>query len=244
MMKKLSKFAGLAILIAAFAFIAAPYTVWADSVTLDGTVITANNTASLSITVGNNANRMGLVCYSTYQGGGPTGITWGGNAMTKVAERVGSFNEKASVWAIVAPATGATTVTVSGGGNWYGIGAYSLYGVDQNIPTNFTTGGGDSNSASLAITTLADNSWVIGCFEAEPVPTMSTSGGTSDYVLEGQPYQHGHGQHVLKATAGSQTMSASLSYGARWNVVDVEIKAATAAPATTVVPVAPLLSFN
>ncbi len=220
------KAASISVLLAVSAITILPMAAFADTITLDGTVITANNTASLSITVASNTNRMGLVCFTTYQGGAPSGVTWGGSAMTKVAEMIGSFGENASVWAILAPTVGSDTVTVTGGADWRGFGAYSLYGVDQNIPSVFTTGGGDSGTASLAITTDTANAWVLGCIESEPVPTMTTSGGTSDYVLEGQSFQHGSAQHIAKAVAGSQTMSASLSYGARWNQVDVQIKPA------------------
>jgi hypothetical protein len=191
---------------------------------LDGTVISAENTGTTSMTVGNNANRKLVVSFATYQGGGPSGITFGGVALTKVVEAVGSFNEKCSIWELVAPAVSTANVVVSGAGDYYAYGIYSLYDCDQNLSTNFTSVSGDSNTASLAITTASANSWVITCIESEPDPTMTTSGGTADWEQEGQSFQHGSGQHILKASPGSQTMSASLAYGARWNQCNVEIK--------------------
>lgn len=193
----------------------------------DGLTITSHNVATNALTVASNSNRLLLVSYATYQGGGPSGIMFNGVALTKIVEKVGSFNEKASIWGLLAPDVGTFNVVVSGGSDFYSVGIYSLYNVDQTLPTNFITGGGDSATASLALTTLANESWVITCIESEPDPTMTTSGGTADWEQEGQSYQHGSGQHIVKSTPGSQTMSASLSYGARWNQVNVEVKLIT-----------------
>lgn len=199
----------------------------ADTVTLDGSVVTSKNTATNAITVANNSNRMLIYSFGTYQGGAPSGVTYNGGAMTKLVEKIGSFGENCSIWGLVNPATGTHDTVVSGAGSFYAVGVYSLYGIDQNLPSNTATGGGDSNSASVAITTAAANSWVIAAIEAEPVITMTTSGGTQDWNQSGASFQNAEGQHILKATAGSQTMSASLAYGARWNTCAIEVKAAT-----------------
>jgi len=215
--------AALTFLIAFFgAYIATAY---ADTITLDGSVITSNNTSTATITIASNSNRLMIVSYTTYQGGGPSGITYNGVALTKIVEQVGSYNEKTSIWGLIAPATGTHDVVVSDGGNWYGYAIYSLYNTDQSLPTNFSVTGNENSTASLSLTTVTDNSWVITSIEAEAVPTMTTSGGTSDWSLEGQSYQHGSGHHILKTSAGSQTMSASLSYSSRWNQANIEIKA-------------------
>lgn len=195
------------------------------AITLDGSVVsTEYPTTTLAITIAANSNRMLIVAYGCYQASGPSGITHNGVAMTRIVEQVGSFGEVCSLWGLVAPATGTNNIVVSGMGNWSAIGAWSLYDVDQNLPTNFTTGGGDSNTASLAITTLNANAWVITAIEAEPTITASTIGAANSWTFEGASYQHAGGHTVSKAVAGSQTMSASLGYGARWNICNVEIK--------------------
>ncbi len=203
------------------------------AIALDGTVVTGNNNSSISVTVASNSDRMMVLSYATYQGGGPTSATYGSNALTKTVEQVGSYNEKASIWSFVAPTVGTANMVLVGAGDWHGVGIYSLYNVDQNLPTNFSTTGGDSSGTSLALTTGSNNSWVIACIEAEPAITMTTSGATEDWNLTGQSYQHGEGQHILKATAGSQTMTSSLGYGARWNTCNIEIKVVAEAPAAS-----------
>ena len=204
------------------------------AITLDGSVTSNAETGTTSITVASNTNRLLIVSYATYQGGGPSGITYNGVALTKIVEQLGSFSEQCSIWGLVAPDTGTNNVVVSGGGSYYAYGIYSLYNCDQNLPSVTSKTGGDSLTASLAITTVTDNSWVITCIESEPVPTMTTSGGTADWSKEGQSFQHGSGQHILKVTAGSQTMSASLSYGARWNQTNIEVKPFAAAATPTI----------
>jgi len=142
---------------------------------------------------------------------------------------VGSYSEQCSIWGLIAPDVGTYNVVMTGEGNWHGIGIYSLYNCSQTLPHNFSAVGGDNNTASLALTTGHDNSWVITCIEAEPAITMTTSGATEDWNLEGASYQHGQGHRIAKASAGSQTMSASLGYGARWNQCNVEVEEAAAA---------------
>lgn len=209
-------------------------TIFAADVTLDGAVVSFKYpTTSSSFTVNSNSDRMMCVSYGTYQGGSPTGITWNGTALTKIVEQVGSYNEESSIWCLVAPEVGTFTVEVTGMGNWSAVGIYSLYNVDQNLPTNFATNGGESSSESVTLVTESDNSWVIAQLEAEPAIIMTTSGGIEDYNQQGASYQNAEGQHILRATAGSQSMTASLDYSARWNATAVEIKVASAGGGAT-----------
>lgn len=198
------------------------------AIALDGAVVSFKYaTSSTSFTVSNNSNRLLLVSYGTYQGAGPSAVSYNGVALTKIVEKVGSFSEQCSIWGLLSPDVGTATLSVSGMGNWSAVGIYSLYGVDQSsLPTNTATNGGASSSASVAVTTASDNSWVIASIEAEPTITISTSGGTEDWNQQGQSFQNAEGQRILKATAGSQTMSANLSYGARWNACAIEVKEA------------------
>ena len=210
-----------------------PWRAEAASIALDGTVVSNEyNNGTQAITIGTNSDRMLIVAYGSYQGAGPSGMTYNGVALTKIVERVGSFSEVSSLWGLVAPATGTNNLVVSGMGDWSAYGAWSLYNVDQTLPTTFSSGGGDSSTASLALTTTVDGAWVITSIEAEPTITMTTSGGANSWTFEGQSFQHAGGHTVVKATAGSQTMSASLGYGARWNMTNVQIKPVATAAAT------------
>lgn len=201
---------------------------FAPNTPLIDTVVTSQTTGTTAITVANKLNRKLVVSFATYQGGGPSGITAGGVAMTKVAEMVGSFNEQCSIWELVNPATGAQNVVLSGVGGYYAIGIYSLFNCKQALSTNVSTTGNNNSTASLSLTTLKNNSMIIACIEPEPVPTMTTSGGVQDWIQTAASYNNAQGQHYIQATAGAKTMSSTLAYGARWNMINVEIEEANA----------------
>lgn len=168
---------------------------------------------------------MMIMGFGHYQSGNNiSGATYNSVALTEVKAQAGSFGERAGLWGLVAPATGTNSFVVSGNDSWTGYGVISVYNVDQTLPA--TTGGasGSSSTASAALTTTVDNAWVVAAFGAEPTPTMTTSGGVEDMKLQGASYQNAEMHHVAKATAGSQTMSCSLSYGARWNVALCQLK--------------------
>lgn len=194
-----------------------------SAVTLDGTVVSSETTATNEFTVGNNTNRILLVSFATYQGNTPSGITYNSDALTKISEKIGSYGEQSSIWGLLAPDVGTANVVVSGASSYYAIGIYSLYNVNQSLTMATSSAGGESAGASLALTTTADNCWVIDALESEPAATLTTSGGTQDWNLEGESYQHGSGSHILKATAGEQAMTWSLGYGARWNQCAIEV---------------------
>lgn len=185
-----------------------------------------------SITVGSNDDRMLIFGYGHYQGDStPPTVSYpdGVSNFTQLHDQEGSYEERATIYSLVAPSTGTNDVGVSGEGNWSGFGTLSAYNCDQNDPTNYGGSSGSSSTASHALTTNNDNSWVVAIFGVEPTPTMTTSGGVEIMKEQGQSYQNAEMHYVSKATAGSQTMSCSLSYGARWNVAALELEEVAAA---------------
>lgn len=185
----------------------------------------SNNTATFNVTVASNSNRMMIMGFGHYQSGNNiSGATYNGDALTVIKAQAGSFGERAGLWGLVAPDTGTNSFVISGNDSWTGYGVISVYDVDQTLPA--TTGGasGDSSTASASLTTTVANAWVVAAFGCEPTPTMTTSSGVEDMKEQGASYQNAEMHHVLKATAGSQTMSCSLSYGARWNVALCQLK--------------------
>lgn len=195
---------------------------------------TSNDTATFNVTVAANSDRMMIMGFGHYQAGNNiSGATFDSVALTELKAQAGSYGERAGLWGLVAPNTGTKSFVISGNDSWTGYGVISVYNVDQTLPA--TTGGasGDSSTASASLTTTVDNAWVVGAFGCEAVPTMSTSGGTEDMKLQGASYQNAEMHHVNKATAGSQTVSCSLSYGSRWNVALCQLKPVVAAGGTT-----------
>jgi len=90
-----------------------------------------------------------------------TGVTYGGVAMTKIYGQSTDFYN--TVWALVAPATGANNVVISCSSSVNIIPmAISYNGCNQNLPTVFATGTDASSPQTVNVTTLADNSWLMG----------------------------------------------------------------------------------
>lgn len=195
------------------------------AITEDSKTASATDIATtFNVTVGNNADRMMILGTGHYQGDStePT-ATYNGDALTVIKHQEGSFEERASLYGLVNPDTGTNSFVVSGAGAFHGFGVLSAYGCDQNLPTNTH---GVSNDQSEALTTLVDGSWVIAAIGAEPTITMTTSGGVEVMNEQGQSFQNAEMHYVEKATAGAQTMSFSLSYGARSNMALCEMEPA------------------
>lgn len=195
-----------------------------SAIALDGAVVYTDASDTLSVTVAPNDNRMLIVCFGTYQGSDPSGVTYNGVAMTELIDSIGSYGESCSIWGLVAPDTGTHNVVITGESNYYGISAYSLANVEQTLPATKVEATGDSSTASLSITPTVNNCWIIDSLEMEAVPTMTTSSGVSDCVQEGDVYQHMASSHFIQGTAAAKTMSYSGSYGSRWNICAVVVK--------------------
>jgi len=202
-----------------------------DSSTESGTDIAT----TFNVTVGANDNRMLIFGMGHYQGdAGLSGVTYNGDALSLLKDQEGSYEERAQLWGLVAPDTGTNSFVVSGAGGWTGFGVLSLYNADQNLPTNVGGTSGESGTASSALTTASDGSWVVAAFGCEAVPTMATSSGVEVMKEQGDSYQNAEMHYVVKDTAGSQTMSCSLSYGSRWNVATCEVVAVVEGGGTSV----------
>lgn len=193
----------------------------------------SNNTSTFNVTVAVNDNRIMILGLGHYQGGdGISGATYNSDALTQIKKQDGSYGEHADIWGLVAPDTGTNSFVVSGRDSWMGFGVLSVYDSDQNIPTNTAGYSGSNSSVEGSLTTTVDNAWVVAAIGAEPAITMSTTSGVEDMNEQGDVYQNAEMHHVAKATAGSQNMTASLGYGARWNMAQCELKPFSAPAAT------------
>lgn len=189
------------------------------------TAVESNNTASFSVTVASNSNRMMIMGFGHYQGGDNiSAANYNSVSLTEVKAQAGSYGKRAGLWGLVAPATGTNTFTITGNDGWSGYGVLSIYDADQNLPTNTGGSSGDSSGTTTSLTTTVDNAWVVAAIGAEPSITMTTSSGVEDMNEQGDVYQNAEMHHVAKATAGSQSISFSLGYGARWNIAMCEVK--------------------
>ncbi|PIS04710.1 MAG: hypothetical protein COT81_04980, partial [Candidatus Buchananbacteria bacterium CG10_big_fil_rev_8_21_14_0_10_42_9] len=199
------------------------------AIALDGVITTATSNGNIteSITVGSNDNRLLIVSFATHQGGGDaTSMTYNGDSLTLLKSQTGSYGETVSIWGLVAPDSGTHTLQVNAPSNDFNtIGVYSLYNAKQSLPTITAGTSGTVYTSNLSITTTADNSWIIDAIEAEQALTVGGSSQTEDWNTQGgQYYMNGAGSHVVKATAGEQTMSWSVANGWRSNHAAVVVE--------------------
>jgi hypothetical protein len=165
-------------------------------------------------------NNRGLIVIANTGGATPgtvSGITYDGVAMTLEPTNTDT-QRRISIWSLIAPATGANDVVVS----WTGSGpemfltASSYNNVDQTDMVEATATGtiGNDTSASLSVTSITDGALVF---------VGATSRNNRTYTLDGSAssrYAHGatssvasYGADIIKATAGAQTISWTLTGG-------------------------------
>lgn len=96
----------------------------------------------------------------------PTSVTWGGVSMTKIASvNQTGRGDTQSLWYVLNPASGAVTVVDNYASNNAPNMCWAVYsGVKQSAPEASNTGYQGSGTASVSVTTLTANAWVVGAF--------------------------------------------------------------------------------
>lgn len=155
---------------------------------------TGTSPLTWSHTNASNSNRLLVVAISVGATTSPncSGVTYNGSAMTLLGSARSTSTIQATLWYLLNPSTGANTIsaTVTGTGNLTANGAAtSYYNVKQSAQPDAVAGNiGSSSVATLSVTTVADNSWVVGFVTANGVTTpvaaltsrqtFNNSGGT------------------------------------------------------------------
>jgi hypothetical protein len=113
-----------------------------------------------------------------------TGVTYGGVAMTLLTKNTFGSGESNTVYefGLVAPALGENDIVASFSPNVVNgnIGAISLTGAKQTgLPDAFATGNRVDQTLTLALTTVADNCWLVGACANRQGNTVSAGTGTT-----------------------------------------------------------------
>lgn len=112
-----------------------------------------------------------------------TGVTYAGVAMTKIFGQATDFYN--TVWALVNPATGANNIVISCSSSVNIIPMTISYtGCAQSLPTAFNTGSGAGSPLGVAVTTLVDNSWVMGFSRITVASGISAGTGTTSRAID------------------------------------------------------------
>jgi hypothetical protein len=168
-------------------------------------------------------------------------VTWNGVSMTKAATQkydTATPYLGVSLWYIIAPADGVTSIVATWTGTIDTGGAIASFftGAKQSGIPDASNGAQDvsasGTSPSVNVTTVADNSWVIDCVYDKVSPTLTVGGGQTQIA---QLAPNGGGDSAAssyegpKTPAGSVTMSWTASAGDDWATIAASFAPAVAA---------------
>lgn len=158
-------------------------------------------------------------------GGAPTmtSTTYNGTSCTLVGstKAVGTTSLM-GLWYLLAPATGANTVSITFGGSstikCRGCST-SYTGTNQSAVDNTAEGSGSGNNPSVSITTNADNSWVNGMLGYLAVGTATASlTARAGYVTQTSTKGAMEDTNAAVHPAGSQAVGWTLTNSNLWGI--------------------------
>lgn len=184
------------------------------------------------------SDRLLVVATGVRDGQVVNGITYNGVALTKIRHDEGpdSAVKRTELWRLVAPAAGAHTIEVTWGAapsDWNVGAGVSLTGVDQSTPVDAQNGAtGSGTTASGAVTTVADNAWVLDAV-AHLGNTLAVGAGQTarserETIGPGSD-AFGASTEGPKTPAGAVTMSWTSDAAVGWAISAASFKPAAAA---------------
>lgn len=128
------------------------------AITIDnGPTFSGSNGFSFTVTAGTN---LALVVFVDALNNDTTACTYNSVAMTQVNTNITNVSDHLSMWRLVAPSTGANTVSCTTVGSSYrGLEAIAYTGVDQTTPID---GSATASSNSVSITTSVTGDFFAG----------------------------------------------------------------------------------
>lgn len=134
----------------------------------------ASGTLTSSFTMGTGANGVLFVWNESGGAADPTSITYNGIALTKVI--AGATGDGISLWQLIAPPSGAHTISVTSAGQIY-YSPLSYTGVSQATPINASTAtSGGSTAATATLTPTVSNTWMVSYVQDDATATFATTG--------------------------------------------------------------------
>ncbi len=210
----------------------------ADTIQFDGVPTSHGYSATgtqknMSLTIGNNPNRLLLVQVAINSKTATITPFWKGIQLTPIGTGNQNNSETVEFFYLTNPPTGTDNVVVNTSANTKGvIGIYSLYGVDQTTPvlksgTN-TFGSTATTTPSITLTNSHANSLLIDLAANPNAPVFDTSSCATCTIA----WNDNGGSTVIQAgsqwarltTAGSSTnFSWTLSASEKWIMTGVEV---------------------
>lgn len=172
-------------------------------------------TASFSHNSGTGGSRILWVVTSS-DGGGASGVTYGGVAMTELVSAsfsLGAFTVK--VWYLLNPLSGSNTVAASGMGGTFTVGALTYSGARQaGIPDAVAVSSGSGTPYTKSLTTVTPNAWILFVTMNDINTSAASTGSTQRIASAGVVLDIYDSNGPL--APGSNSMSVTQAGGPNW----------------------------
>jgi hypothetical protein len=153
-------------------------------------------------------------------------VTYNGAPLSRISFASNAGNARVEIWYLVAPTLGSNTVSVTLSGATDAVaGAFSFSGVDQTNPFDGVPGyifDARNNPASVSITTVTNNAWVIDTLAANFIATVG-GGQAEQWNISNGITGAGSTKGPI-APAGTTTMSWTVGPPRRWALGAVALK--------------------
>jgi len=187
---------------------------------------TASYTNTFAHTVAVQDDRILIVSTAGTFNTAVTGVTYNGDSLIQIESALTVSNLEVSAWYMLAPDTGThnVVVTMASFPNSAST-ATSYYGVKQQAPEATSNATGTGTALSDAVTTITSNAWVVdSAFNASG--TLAVGAGQTE---------RGSGRYQSvstepKVSAGSVTMSWTVSESSAWGTILSSWEEASSSP--------------
>lgn len=190
-------------------------------IALDAITTGAADTASFSHTC-TGSNRI-LFVATTTTGADITGVTYNSVALTQIGTSKSDGTRTIQLWYLIAPATGANTVALTGATSLYSGTAISYTGARQSEQPDASTGtaGGASVTRTETVTVVTANSWGLLVTRNDVGTATAGTGSTarSNSALAMDVFDSNGG-----LAAGSRSMSCTRAEGPNWASIMISFK--------------------
>jgi hypothetical protein len=205
-----------------------------ENAAIDSGWVTGASSSSYDHTIGSGSNRILLAGFSTFHSGSlvtVSGATWQGAALTKltsITAAVEGYTQSVELWYKVAPATagpGTIAYTLSGTCDFFDSCSASYTDVHQTTPfatpaTNQNTS--PATSHSLGVTTVSDNSWLVGYVFSRGSSVVAGAGTTLRGLNNGSGTTLGD-SNGAKTPTGSYSLAYTAASGTWPGCITVEL---------------------
>lgn len=175
------------------------------------------------------SNNMLILANSSTRSVGVNTPTYGGVSMTSAYAYSNGFGDAVYFWYLANPTVGTNTIDFNTGGSSSGLGAcaYVFSGVNQSNPINATSSFGSSGatSASLTITTTANNKYIVDGMTNTDLAVANVTASSTQTLRCDLGTGHGDGsggEYSFRSSTRVATTTGAYTMKYDWSASDAE----------------------